>query len=130
MCGFTGIFHPESISHPVSPEGSVEAIPSISNAARGDSVEFNCSALGGPVNRFTWTRSFIQRQVANTSQLVVDVEDASDGSEYECLVMNDAGNETATVTLNGKVALSCYYCLVPNLYLLSSSSSLQLHHVS
>ncbi len=98
-------FHPESISHAASPEGSVEAAPSISNAARGDSVAFNCSALGGPVNRFTWTRSFIQRQVANTSQLVVDVEDAFDGSEYECLVMNDAGNETATVTLNGRVVL-------------------------
>ncbi len=98
-------FHPQSISHAVSPEGTVEATPSISNASRGDSVEFNCSALGGPGNRFTWTRSFIQRQVANTSQLVVVVEDAFDGSEYECLVMNDAGNETATVTLNGEVAL-------------------------
>ncbi len=100
--------HNYSHASPVSPEGSVEATPDTANATIGDSVQFNCSALGGPGNVFTWTRVFLQTIVANTSQLVVDVDSPIDGSPYECLVRNDAGMEIANVTLNGKTASTSY----------------------
>jgi len=40
----------------VSPEGSVSATPQVINAERNTTVEFTCSALGGPSNNFTWIR--------------------------------------------------------------------------
>ena len=55
--------------------------------------------------------------VMSGSVLQIAVEDAFDGSDYHCLVSNDAGNDTEIVTLNGKCVLhlsivnACYlYC--------------------
>ena len=39
------------------------------------------------------------------SVLQIAVEDAFDGSDYRCLVSNDAGSDTEIVTLNGKCVL-------------------------
>ena len=55
--------------------------------------------------------------VTHGSVLQIAVEDAFDGSDYHCLVINDAGNDTDFVTLNGMCVLhlsifnACYlYC--------------------
>jgi len=46
--------------------------------------------------------------VTSGSVLQIAVEDAFDGSDYHCLVSNDAGNDTALVTLNGMCVLLLY----------------------
>ena len=43
--------------------------------------------------------------VARGSVLQIAVEDAFDGSDYHCLVINDAGNDIAVITLNGTCLL-------------------------
>ena len=43
--------------------------------------------------------------VTSGSVLQIAVEDAFDGSDYHCLVINDAGNDTDLVTLNGMCVL-------------------------
>ena len=43
--------------------------------------------------------------VMSGSVLQIAVEDAFDGSNYHCLVSNDAGSDTEIVTLNGKCVL-------------------------
>jgi len=85
----------------VSPEGSVNATPQVINTERNTTVEFNCSALGGPGNNFTWIRMSDGAVVTSGSLLQIAVEDAFDGSDYQCLVVNEAGNDTAVITLNG-----------------------------
>jgi len=71
-------------------------------------VEFTCSALGGPGNNFTWIRMSDGVVVTSGSVLQIAVEDAFDGSDYHCLVINDAGNDTDLVTLNGMCVLLLY----------------------
>ena len=87
--------------HAVSPEGSVSAVPQVINAERNTTVEFTCSALGGPGNNFTWIRMSDGAVVTRGSVLQIAVKDAFVGSDYQCLVMNGAGYDTDTVTLNG-----------------------------
>ena len=58
--------------------------------------------MGGPGNTFTWTRLSDEQEVSDEQRLQILVMDAFDGSRYECLVENEAGNETTTVVLNGK----------------------------
>ena len=89
--------------HTVSPEDSVHVTPEVINAERNTIVEFTCSALGGPVNNFTWFRMLDDKVVASDPVLQVVVEGALAGSVYECLVENDAGSDSAAVTLNGMV---------------------------
>jgi len=43
--------------------------------------------------------------VARGSVLQIAVEDAFDGSDYQCFVVNEAGNDTAVITLNGTCLL-------------------------
>ena len=85
----------------VSPEGSIEATPGVFNAERNMTVNFTCTALGGPGNNFTWFRISDGAVVASEPVFQIAVEDAFVGSDYQCLVENEAGNDTAVVTLNG-----------------------------
>ena len=89
----------------MSPEGSVNATPQVINAERNTTVEFTCSALGGPGNNFTWIRISDGAAVTRGSVLQIAVEDAFVGSDYQCLVVNEAGNDADTVTLNGTCLL-------------------------
>ena len=100
----------------VSPEGSVNATPQVINAERNTTVEFTCSALGGPGNNFTWIRESDNAVVARGSLLQIAVEDAFDGSDYLCLTINDAGNDTDIVTLNGMCVLRLSIVTTCNLY--------------
>ena len=89
----------------VSPEGSIEATPQVINAERNTVVNFTCSALGGPGNNFTWFNTSDGAAVASEPVLQIAVGDAFVGSDYQCLVENDAGNDTTDVTLNGLLCL-------------------------
>ena len=89
----------------VSPEGSVSATPQVINAERDTTVVFACSALGGPGNNFTWIRVSDSTVVARRSVLQIALEEAFDGSDYQCLVVNEAGSDTAAITLNGTYLL-------------------------
>ena len=50
---------------------------------------------------FTWFRMYDNVIIASEPLLQIAVEDAFDGSDYQCLVENDAGNDTIVATLNG-----------------------------
>ena len=76
-------------------------MPGVFNAERIVTVNFTCTALGGPGNNFTWFRISDGAVVASEPVLQIAVENASVGSDYQCLVENEAGNDTAVVTLNG-----------------------------
>ena len=91
----------------VSPEGSIEATPQVISGERNTVVNFTCSALGGPGNNFTWFRISGGAVVASEPVLQIAVEDAFGGSDYQCLVENEAGNDTTVVTLNGLLCLFC-----------------------
>ena len=69
-------------------------------------VNFTCSALGGPGNNFTWFKISDSAVVASEPVFQIAVEDAFIGSDYQCLVENEAGNDTAVVTLNGMFVMS------------------------
>ena len=77
------------------------ATPRDVSSERDVNQTFNCSALGGPGNRFTWTRLLDGEVVSQMSSLTVLVDAADKGSEYHCTVENDAGNDTDNVTLRG-----------------------------
>ena len=81
--------------------GSVSVTPEFINAERSIMAEFTCSALGGPGNVFTWFRMYDNVVVASEPMLQIAVEDAFDGSTYQCLVENDAGSDIIVATLNG-----------------------------
>ena len=85
----------------VSPEGSVQIEPPVIDAERNTMQQFTCMAQGGPENTFTWTRLRDGQVLSSEPVLEIMVEDASVGSQYECLVENDAGNESDVVSLRG-----------------------------
>ena len=88
----------------VSPEGSIQAVPSISNGNQSDNINatYICSALGGPSNTFHWTKLGEDVVISGYKLSIVDIA-ASDGGMYVCVVENPAGNDSITVSLNGKV---------------------------
>ena len=90
------------MSYTVSPEGSVLADPTVINANSSGDATFNCSAMGGPGNTFSWTEIRDNRVVVNGSELTLENIMASDGGQYQCMVENTAGSDTVNVTLNGK----------------------------
>ena len=85
----------------VSP-GEIETIPKVENANISIGAVFNCTALGGPSNVYTWTRLSDGVVVSNVPVLNFTVESAFDGSIYQCSVENNAGKISSEVTLNGR----------------------------
>ena len=71
------------------------------NSRFGDVVNLTCISQGGPGNQFSWTAD--GEAVANTSQFNQNISNALDGGLYQCRVENQAGFDTAEVTINGKV---------------------------
>ena len=87
----------------VSPSGSVSVSPINFNAERNSVVSFTCVAQGGPSNMFNWTRLSNGEVLTNTSILSFTVSDGSQGGNYRCDVQNDAGSDSSTVILNGRI---------------------------
>ena len=77
-------------------------MPEIKNSFDGDAVQFTCTAQGGPGNEFVWRYMRTGQTVSTTKQLNL-ISDESIGGQYQCQVFNLAGNDTASVTLNGKL---------------------------
>ena len=70
------------------------------NSFDGNSVQFTCTAQGGPGNEFVWRYQRTGATVSNTQQLNL-TSDESIGGQYQCEVFNLAGSDIASVTLNG-----------------------------
>ena len=80
----------------------MEVTPTTVNGNLSGNATFNCSAMGGPQNIFSWTNTRSNTIVANRTELLLLDLMASDGGQYRCVVDNPAGRGQANVTLNGK----------------------------
>ena len=85
----------------VSPSGSISAKPALANSFVGSFVQFFCSAQGGPDNQFVWSYLRTGEILATTQQLNLTTN-VNIGGQYQCEVFNMAGNDAASVTLNGQ----------------------------
>ena len=85
----------------VSPGSIITIPPVMMSASIDDTVVFQCGALGGPDNVYSWTRLSDGSVVANQTVLRVMVKSAHDGSVYQCRVENAAGSATENITLYG-----------------------------
>ena len=100
----------------VSPFGSIFISPQITNSFNGITVTLTCNARGGPMNQFTWTYQRTGEQVSNQS-VYQFTSSIYTGGDYECLVSNNAGNQTNNATVNGKITIT-YTWLTVKYYLL------------
>ena len=113
----------------VSPEGSIQVDPTTINGNDSGNATFNCMALGGPGNMFSWTKVRDNAVVVNDSELMLVDIMASDGGVYQCSVENLAGSDNDTVILNGKpklthtTSLNWHYCYTISIPPCSFSSS-------
>ena len=85
----------------------------------GDSVNFTCSAKGGPDNMFQWQKDGQDLLSESQSTLTLTNVNAMDGGLYTCVVTNAAGNDSSDITLN----ISPYFILQPNDTLTSNGDS-------
>ena len=79
----------------------MQASPCDVSSERNQTYTFDCTAMGGPNNAFSWTRLLDDQVVSGTSALTVVVDDADNGGDYRCTVQNAAGNDTDDITLRG-----------------------------
>ena len=84
-------------SHPVAPYNAM-----ISNVTMNNIAVYTCYADGDPGNSYQWIRLRDDYVVSMTQELILDNTDPLDGGEYQCNITNNAGNDTAMTTLNGK----------------------------
>lgn len=99
----------------VSPEGSIEVSSTSQTVSINDDTSFNCTARGGPNNTIVWIRGTLEENFL--SEVPLDVRDilnklsilsseqmlslesvnGSDGGQYTCVALNEAGIDNATV---------------------------------
>ena len=85
--------------HVVSPVGSLMATPTINSSVNATEL-LNCTAMGGPGNRFEWQR--MSMSLGFTEQINVTIVSAASGGDYQCIVSNRAGNDTIVTIVNGE----------------------------
>lgn len=85
----------------MSPIGSVEVDPVEISVSYFDDVMFNCSGQGGPDNQFEWIFLSNGDTVSNSSELLLEEVSLDEKGQYQCVVTNDAGNDSAIAFLNG-----------------------------
>ena len=87
----------------VSPEDTAVISPDGINATmRNEIYVLSCSAEGGPGNEFQWEKLGSSEIISNSSELEINVTDASVGGTYQCTVENMAGSSSAYATVNGE----------------------------
>ena len=77
----------------------------------GDTLELNCTSEGSPTLQYSWSRKtsngnmFPAGATINNNTIIIHNLYVSDGGHYTCTVSNEAGNFSATTTVNvgGKV---------------------------
>ena len=76
----------------------------ISNVTTNNVVTYTCYVDGGPGNSYQWIRLRDNEVVSMAQELTsLDNTDPLDGGDYQCIVTNDAGNDTVMTTLNGEI---------------------------
>ena len=86
----------------VSPVGSVFISPLIENSFNGSTFNLTCNSRGGPLNRFRWT--YLRTgEVVSIESVYELTSTVYTGGLYQCFVYNDAGNDTATATVNSEL---------------------------
>ena len=98
----------------VSPLGSILVSPANATVDNGSSTTFTCAANGGPGNTIYWIRASTitsssglgsgnLQQLINVSSdptlTISSINATVDGGNYMCVVVNQAGQENASVTL-------------------------------
>ena len=86
----------------VSPAGSVFISPQIENSFNGSIFNLTCNSRGGPLNHFRWTYLRTGKVVSIESFYEL-TSTVYTGGQYQCFVYNDAGNDTANVTVNSEL---------------------------
>ena len=87
----------------VSPLGSVVITPTeINEIGRNTMHVLTCLTKGGPGNAFRWKRVGANEVIAESSELVMIIADASSGGVYQCTVENMAGMDSDIATINGE----------------------------
>ena len=98
----------------MSPLGSILVSPANATVDNGGNTTFTCTANGGPGNTIYWVRASTinsssglgsgnLQQLINVSSdptlTISSINATVDGGNYMCVVVNQAGQETANVTL-------------------------------
>ena len=75
----------------------------ITEVTMSNYVTYTCYADGGPGNSYQWIRLRDNEVVSMTQELTsLDNTDPLDGGDYQCIVNNNAGYDTAMTSLNGE----------------------------
>ena len=86
---------------------------------RGEQLQLNCSSEGGLELEYTWLLLDDIIPNENTSILTIDNMNTTHAGDYTCNVTNNAGYQSNTVTVYGKLritlicqlsSLTCYIC--------------------
>jgi len=70
-------------------------------------VTYTCYADGGPGNTYEWLRLRNSLVVSSIQELILDNTDPLDGGDYQCTIINDAGDTIVMTTLNGEDNQNC-----------------------
>ena len=65
----------------------------------GDQLQLNCLSEGGPEIEYTWLLPGNTNITESTNALIIANVTTSDGGDYTCIVTNDAGYESYTITV-------------------------------
>ena len=68
--------------------------------SHGEQLVLNCQSDGGPQLEYTWI--FSRTEISNNQTLTIDNVTAFNGGDYTCNVINNAGQESDTVTVYSK----------------------------